>query len=63
MVVLRSPLLDPAQHLSTRRMAMLRALALTGAQVDTRTVANGARALADAREDVADLNDLLARPQ
>ena len=42
MIATRSPLLDPAQHLSTRRLALSRSLGLTGSATNPRGA--GARA-------------------
>ena len=42
MVATRSPLLDPAQHLSTRKLALARSLGLTGSATNPRLA--GARA-------------------
>ena len=57
MVASRSPLLDPAQHLSTRKLALSRSLGLTGSAANPRNA--GARAqvfnqINDHRDDVDD---------
>ena len=39
MVASRSPLLDPAQHLSTRKLALARSLGLTGSATNPRGAA------------------------
>jgi hypothetical protein len=47
---IRSPLIDPAQHLSTRALALSRALGITGDPAgDKRGTGNRAQAVADAR--------------
>ena len=57
MVATRSPLLDPAQHLSTRKLALSRSLGLTGSATNPRGA--GARAqvfnqISDDRDGVYD---------
>ena len=61
-VLARNPLLDPIVQLQNRQITLARSLALTGAQTDGRTVANGAKAQASAQSTIDDLDDLLARP-
>lgn len=52
----RSPMLDVAQHLSSRALALSRALGITGDPIDGRTVAKNAKTLNAARA-IAEDND------
>lgn len=55
MTPIRSPHVDIAQHLSTRALALSRALGITGDPIDSRTVRKNARAIADACAITADV--------
>lgn len=61
-VLARNPLLDPIIQLQGRQISLARSLALTGAQTDSRTVANNAREQHAAQQIADGLDDLLARP-
>ena len=57
MVASRSPLLDPAQHLSTRKLALARSLGLTGSATNPRGAAARGQIynqMTDHRDGVAD---------
>lgn len=56
----RHPLMDAAQHLTTRRMALARSLALTGAAATPRNVRQRGQDIANARRGDKDKSWLLA---
>jgi hypothetical protein len=57
--MLRTPLLDPIQHLTMRQLALARALGITGQPTDAKTVASNARLAATSREIVRKPGDSL----
>mgnify|MGYP006863215067 CR=1 FL=1 len=61
-VLARNPLLDPIVQLQNRQITLARSLALTGAQTDSRSVANAAKTQAKAQGTIDAMDDLLARP-